>query len=289
MSKYYHIKDKYSGKAKHVYSNGVEVVENVTDLEVSFEIVLASFGFYVHNYEGYVIETKELMDIDDASILNNSEAMSYLTNDVLFKNEIVTLWIDKIGFSEQFDLEKIQVIDNDKISITGFISMSDHLGDNVCQTAKSLMCENLNVTMKIDLSNGNLIDYYVEDLAGDVDGNFEGIDDNYSKTKKLVEIVQKLDDSLDVNDEMFAQYAKDIATSVNDMLDTIVGIDPYKAQSGDTTEQKAKTVYYASTEIPEELVEFGTNCGFLLPDGASYAYKNCTDFRNMFDTYYPHM
>ena len=101
--------------------------------------------------------------------------------------------------------------------------------------------------------------------------------------------MQRLDASLNVSDATFASYACDIALTVNNMLNVINGIDPFMAQEGDNTVQTAKAVYYGEGEIPTELEVFGTNCGFLLPDGASYAYRNCSDFRTMFDTYYPYM
>jgi hypothetical protein len=112
------------------------------------------------------------------------------------------------------------------------------------------------------------------------------VDDNHEKSQKLVEIIQKLDDSLEINDETFASYASDVSLLVNDMLDTIVGIDPYRAQLGDVTEQRASAVYYEDGTLPTELEDFGVNEGFLLPDGASYAYKNSREFRELFDWYY---
>lgn len=286
MKKYYHIRESYTGDAEYVNADGTTEKRENCSFDVTYDILLASFGFNISGYTGYLIDTKDLMNIDDPTILMDASAVKDLRNDVLFNNKIVTLWIESIGSVEDFKLEKIEVVGNDKISFTGFIGMSDHLGENVCQTAKSLMCENLNVTMQINLASGSLIDYYIEDLAGDVDGRFEGIGNDYEKTQKLIEIMHDLDDSLDVNNETFASYAQNIALTVNNMLSTIVGIDPYAAQEGDTTEQKAKAVYYSEGEIPAELEVFGTNSGFLLPDGASYAYKNCPDFRNLFDTYY---
>ena len=290
MAKYYHIKQAYSGSAKHVDKTGNYTNVQLTDEPVTYEMLLASFGFAIDGYEGYLVETKELMDIDDVlSLLLNESAIADLTTDVLIRNEIITLWIESIGSVEGFDLEKIKVIDNGKISFTGFISMSDHLGDGVCKTAKSLMCDKLNVTMQIDLGTGALINYYIEDLVGDVDGNFAGEENDYEKTQKLISIMQRLDASLNVSDATFASYACDIALTVNNMLNVINGIDPFMAQEGDNTVQTAKAVYYGEGEIPTELEVFGTNCGFLLPDGASYAYRNCSDFRTMFDTYYPYM
>ncbi len=285
MSKYYRIKDTYSGNAIYVDENGTETSVVVTDIPVTYDIVLASFGFYIDGYVGYEIGTKYLMNLD-MSLLEDEQAMATLCNDVLIRNEIVTLWIETAGKSEGFELEKIQVVGNDKISFTGFINMSDHLGENVCQTAKSLMCDKLNVTMQVNLSDGSLIDYYIEDLVGDVENNYENVDDDHEKSKKLVEIIQKLDDSLEINDETFASYASDVSLLVNDMLDTIVGIDPYRAQLGDVTEQRASVVYYEDGTLPVELEDFGVNAGFLLPDGASYAYKNSREFRELFDWYY---
>ena len=165
--------------------------------------------------------------------------------------------------------------------------MSEFLGDNVCKTASSLMCDRLNVTMEIDLASSKMISYYVEDLVGDVDNKFAGVNTNMEKTQKLLEIIQKVDPDLHVDEETFGVYAEDVADMINSMLEFIVGVDPFLAQEGITTPHYAEARFF--DEVPESLVQFNTKSGFLLPDGASYAYKNCSEFKNMFDAYYPYM
>ena len=297
MREHYLVKDHYTGEAQYKAKDSDWVVRDADNVEVDFEMLLMSLGFTLQDYEGYYVPTEELMDIPDnlmglLGLMGDTERLNNLRNDVLIKNEILTLWVETVGLSDRFELEQIVVTANDHIRFTGFINKSEFMGegDDVCQTATSLMADKLNVTMEINLKpqsgEKTLVNYYIEDLVGSYGNNAES---DREKSEKLLSIIQKLDPDLHIDDEMFDSCAEEVATTINDMLDNISGIDPFNANDSDPNndnKEQARAVFYQESEVPAEFEKFNTNSGFYLPDGASFAYKNSEEFKDLFDTYY---
>ena len=296
MREHYFVKEYYTGDAQHKTKDSDWVEKYADNVEVDFEMLLVSMGSTLKDYEGYCVPTADLMDIpeddkDLMGLMTNTARLNNLRNDVLIKNEIVTLWVETVGLSDRFELEQIIVTANNHIQFTGFINKSEFMGegDDVCQTATSLMADKLNVTMEINLDpqygEKTLVNYYIEDLAGTYGEESES---DRAKSEKLLSIIQKLDPDLHVDDAMFDSCAQEVADTINIMLGNIAGQDPFKANDKDPNNdeiERAGAVFYQENEIPIELKKFDTNSGFYLPDGASFAYENSEEFRYLFDMY----